>query len=113
MAAGTGLVSPSTGWPAAIVEAAAAESTADYKLRIAAGPIEIAPKRIVSGITYNGRFPGPLFASKREQPVTVEVQNETDTPEQLHWHGQFVSPDVDGAAEEGTPYDSPRMARGA
>ena len=104
MAAGTGLVSPSTGWPAAIVEAAAAESTADYKLRIAAGPIEIAPKRIVSGITYNGRFPGPLLRFKEGAPVTVEVQNETDTPEQLHWHGQFVSPDVDGAAEEGTPY---------
>jgi FtsP/CotA-like multicopper oxidase with cupredoxin domain len=25
-------------------------------------------------------------------------------PEQLHWHGQFVPTDVDGAAEEGTPF---------
>ena len=102
MATGTGLVGARIGWPTAIAEAA--ESKADYTLRISAGPIEIAPKRIVSGITYNGQFPGPLLRFKEGTPVTVEVQNETDTPEQLHWHGQFVSPDVDGAAEEGTPY---------
>ena len=30
--------------------------------------------------------------------------NDTDTPEQLHWHGQFLPVDVDGAAEEGTPF---------
>ena len=76
---------------------------ADYVLRIAASPIEIAPKRIISTITYNGQFPGPLLRMKEGQPVTVEIHNETDTPEQLHWHGQKVSTDVDGAAEEGTP----------
>jgi FtsP/CotA-like multicopper oxidase with cupredoxin domain len=76
----------------------------DYILRITAAPVEIAPKRIVSAITYNGQFPGPLLRFKEGQSVTVEVHNDTDTPEQLHWHGQFVSPDVDGAAEEGTPF---------
>ena len=76
----------------------------DYVLRIAASAVEIAPKRIVSTITYNGRFPGPLLRFKEGQPVSVEVHNDTDTPEQLHWHGQFVSTDVDGAAEEGTPF---------
>jgi FtsP/CotA-like multicopper oxidase with cupredoxin domain len=79
-------------------------SPADYTLRIGASPIEIVPKRIVSAICYNGKFPGPLLRFKEGQPVTVEVHNDTDTPEQLHWHGQFVSPDVDGAAEEGTPF---------
>jgi FtsP/CotA-like multicopper oxidase with cupredoxin domain len=79
-------------------------SPADYTLRIGASPIEIAPKRIVSAICYNGKFPGPLLRFKEGQPVTVEVHNDTDTPEQLHWHGQFVSPDVDGASEEGTPF---------
>jgi len=34
----------------------------------------------------------------------VDIYNDTDAPEQLHWHGQFLSPDVDGAAEEGTPF---------
>jgi len=36
--------------------------------------------------------------------VTVGIHNDTDTPEQLHWHGQMVPVDVDGAAEEGTPF---------
>ena len=82
----------------------AALNSPDYVLRIAASAVEIAPKHIVSTITYNGQFPGPLLRFKEGQPVSVEVHNDTDTPEQLHWHGQFVSTDVDGAAEEGTPY---------
>jgi len=77
---------------------------ADYILRIAASPVEIAPKHIVSTITYNGQFPGPVLRFKEGQPVSVEIRNDTDTPEQLHWHGQMVSTDVDGAAEEGTPF---------
>ena len=82
----------------------AALNSPDYVLRIAASAVEIAPKHIVSTITYNGQFPGPLLRFKEGQPVSVEVHNDTDTPEQLHWHGQFISTDVDGAAEEGTPY---------
>ncbi|GAC1430516.1 MAG: hypothetical protein NVS1B11_13850 [Terriglobales bacterium] len=80
------------------------QTAVDYTLRIGASPIEIAPKRIVSTITYNGQFPGPLLRFKEGQPATVEIRNDTDTPEQLHWHGQMVSTDVDGAAEEGTPF---------
>jgi FtsP/CotA-like multicopper oxidase with cupredoxin domain len=79
-------------------------ASADYTLRIAATPIEIAPKLIVSTMTYHGAFPGPLLRFKEGRPVTVEIHNDKDAPEQLHWHGQFVSTDVDGAAEEGTPF---------
>src|SRR5450755_2072578 len=81
-----------------------AGSPADYTLTIAVKPVELAPKRIVSTTTYNGQFPGPLLRLKEGQPVTVEIQNQTDTPEQLHWHGQFLATDVDGSAEEGTPF---------
>ena len=77
---------------------------ADYTLHIGASAIEIAPKHIVSTVTYNGQFPGPLLRFKAGREVTVEIHNDMDAPEQLHWHGQFVSTDVDGAAEEGTPY---------
>jgi FtsP/CotA-like multicopper oxidase with cupredoxin domain len=86
-------------------------SAPDYTLHIESSAIEIAPKRIVSAITYNGQFPGPLLRFKEGQSVTVEVHNDTDTREQLHWHGQFVSPDVDGAAEEGTPFIPARGMR--
>jgi FtsP/CotA-like multicopper oxidase with cupredoxin domain len=77
---------------------------ADYTLHIKTSPIEIAPKRIISATTYNGQFPGPLLRFQEGRQVTVDVYNDTDTPEQLHWHGQQVSVDVDGASEEGTPF---------
>jgi FtsP/CotA-like multicopper oxidase with cupredoxin domain len=85
--------------------------SADYSLTIATKPIELAPKHIVSVTTYNGQFPGPLLRFKEGQRVTVDVHNETDVPEQLHWHGQTIPSDVDGAAEEGTPFIPPHGSR--
>jgi Multicopper oxidase len=78
--------------------------SADYTIHIQASAVEIAPNRIVSATTYNGQFPGPLLRFKEERPVTVDIYNDTDTPEQLHRRGQKVPTDVDGASEEGTPY---------
>jgi FtsP/CotA-like multicopper oxidase with cupredoxin domain len=77
---------------------------ADYTLRIASGLIEVSPQHIVSTTLYNGQFPGPLVRLTEGKQVVVDIYNDTDTPEQLHWHGQFVPVDVDGAAEEGTPF---------
>ena len=76
----------------------------DYTIRIAASPVEVSSKLIISTTTYNGQFPGPLLRFNEGQPVTIDIINDTSTPEQLHWHGQIVPVDVDGAAEEGTPY---------
>ena len=83
------------------------ETPADYTLTIATNAIEIAPDRILSVTTYNGQFPGPLLRFKEGQQVTIDVHNNTDTPEQLHWHGQMLPVDVDGSAEEGTPFIPP------
>ena len=77
---------------------------ADYTIHIKNSPIEIAPNRIISATTYNGHFPGPLIRFREGQQAIIDIYNETDTPEQLHWHGQKIPVDVDGAAEEGTPY---------
>jgi FtsP/CotA-like multicopper oxidase with cupredoxin domain len=98
LAAGAVLFSPKN------VFAAGAESAADYTIRIKVAPIEIAPNQILSTTTYNGQFPGPLIRLQEGREVTVDIFNDTDTPEQLHWHGQKVSTEVDGSAEEGTPY---------
>ncbi|HEU5272237.1 MAG TPA: multicopper oxidase domain-containing protein [Xanthobacteraceae bacterium] len=76
----------------------------DYTIRIATGLIELAPNHIVSTTLYDGQFPGPLLRLTEGKRIVVDIHNDTDTPEQLHWHGQFVPVDVDGAAEEGTPY---------
>ena len=87
-----------------VSSAPADTSGADYTLRIGISPVELAPNRIVSIRTYNGQFPGPLLRFQEGKQVIVDVHNDTDTSEQLHWHGQFVPVDVDGAAEEGTPF---------
>jgi FtsP/CotA-like multicopper oxidase with cupredoxin domain len=97
-----------------IARAAAAHddsSAANYTLHIQESPIEIAPKRIISLKSYNGQFPGPLLRFKEGQSATVAIYNDTDEPEQLHWHGQKVPADLDGAAEEGTPFIPARGKR--
>ncbi len=76
---------------------------ADHTIRIARSLVELAPDHIISTTTYNGQFPGPLLRFAEGRPVTVDIHNDTAYPEQLHWHGQRIPSDVDGAAEEGTP----------
>jgi FtsP/CotA-like multicopper oxidase with cupredoxin domain len=82
--------------------AAAAREHADYTLRIATGLVELAPDHIVSTTVYNGQFPGPLLRFKEGQRAVVDVHNDTDTPELVHWHGQMIPSEEDGAAEEGS-----------
>ncbi|MEZ0364475.1 multicopper oxidase family protein [Mycobacterium sp. pUA109] len=84
---------------------------ADYTLRIGAGLVELTPDRVVSTTLYNGQFPGPLLRFTEGKPATVDVYNDTDSPEQLHWHGQTLPVDVDGSAEEGTPFIPPHGMR--
>jgi len=80
------------------------EESADYTIHIRTGLIEVGPQLIISTTTYNGQFPGPLLRFKEGERTIVDIYNDTDMPEQFHWHGQFVPVNVDGAAEEGTPY---------
>ena len=111
-AAGAGLLSLSgcTGRGGTPAERGDSTSTpaesgpADYTLRIKTSPVELAPDRIVSVTTYNSQFPGPLLRFKEGQQATIDVYNDTDTPEQLHWHGQAIPANVDGAAEESSPF---------
>ena len=85
-------------------EGQAPDAKADYTLHIGTGLIELSPTHIISSTLYNGQFPGPLLRFKEGQRAVVDVHNDTDTPELVHWHGQLVPSDVDGAAEEGTPF---------
>jgi FtsP/CotA-like multicopper oxidase with cupredoxin domain len=84
---------------------------ADYTVRIATSLVEVGAQRFLSLTTYNGQFPGPLLRFKEGRQTIVDIFNDTDTPEQLHWHGQLVPDSVDGAAEEGTPYIPPHGMR--
>jgi FtsP/CotA-like multicopper oxidase with cupredoxin domain len=73
---------------------------ADVTLRIGALLADIAKDHTISTIGYNGSVPGPLIRLREGVPVTVDLFNDTDTPELVHWHGQIIPAAVDGAAEE-------------
>ena len=83
------------------------EPKADFTLRIAPVTVELTPTRVISTIGYNGTSPGPVLRMKEGKPVTVEVINETDVPELVHWHGLFLPAEVDGVEEENTPMVPP------
>jgi FtsP/CotA-like multicopper oxidase with cupredoxin domain len=83
-------------------QAHAAESEADYTIDIADGSLEIGPRQSISTALYNGQFPGPLLRFREGRAVTVDIRNRTDHREFLHWHGQKIPDDVDGAEEEGS-----------
>jgi FtsP/CotA-like multicopper oxidase with cupredoxin domain len=74
--------------------------SADVTLRIGTVLVEIAKDHTISTIGYNGSVPGPLIRLKEGVPVTVDLFNETDAPEFVHWHGQIIPAEVDGALEE-------------
>ena len=76
---------------------------ADVTLRISPVETEIAPRRVIKTIGYNGSVPGPVLRLREGRPVTVDVYNDTAAPEIVHWHGLFIPVDADGAMEEGTP----------
>lgn len=82
---------------------ALAQSTPDYSLEIAEVEWETAPRKKIHTIAYNGRIPGPVLRLTEGKPVTIDIHNRLDRPEIVHWHGQWIPVDVDGAMEEGSP----------
>ncbi|HEU0196517.1 MAG TPA: multicopper oxidase domain-containing protein [Nevskiaceae bacterium] len=84
---------------------------ADYVLHIAPGTVELSKEVIVSTTLYNGQFPGPLMRFREGHRAVVDIHNDTDSAEQVHWHGQYLPDSVDGAAEERTPYIQPHNKR--
>jgi len=81
---------------------------ADYTLRIAPLRLELAPNKVIDTFGYNGTVPGPLIRARESQQISVDIQNDTDIDDIVHWHGLHVPAGNDGAMEEG----SPMIARG-
>jgi FtsP/CotA-like multicopper oxidase with cupredoxin domain len=75
----------------------------DFTLRIQPVTVELSPKHTVKTTGYNGTSPGPILKASEGKTICIDVFNETDTDEVVHWHGLHIPSDVDGATEEGTP----------
>ena len=73
---------------------------ADVTLRVGNVLADIAKDHTISTIGYNGSVPGPLIRLREGVPVTVDLFNDTDAPELVHWHGQIIPAEVDGVEEE-------------
>lgn len=73
---------------------------ADAKLRIGRVRVDVARGHVVETVGYNGAVPGPLIRMKQGIPIGVEILNDTDRPEYVHWHGLPVPAAIDGTEEE-------------
>jgi len=101
---------------AASIEQSTTSSTSSdnvrrFPLRIAPVTLDLSPKQTIRTVGYNDSAPGPLLRVKEGQRVTVDVRNDSDVPELVHWHGFYVPSDVDGSMEEGTPIVAPGASR--
>jgi FtsP/CotA-like multicopper oxidase with cupredoxin domain len=80
----------------------------DYSLRIAPLRLELAPGRVIDTFGYNGTVPGPVLRLREGRQVSIDIRNDTDVDDIIHWHGLHLPSTADGAMEEG----SPMVARG-
>lgn len=78
-------------------------SAPDFTLRIQPVTVELTPRHHYRTIGYNGISPGPVIKVSEGKAISIEVINETDAEEIVHWHGLTIPSDVDGSKEEGTP----------
>lgn len=91
--------------------AGAQETAPDVTLRIEPVTLDLGPKASVRTIGYNGQVPGPVIRMREGRLFTAEVNNQSNGPELLHWHGLHIAPEVDGAMEEGTPMIAPNASQ--
>ena len=75
----------------------------DYTLRIAPLRLELAPNRVIDTFGYSGTVPGPALRLREGRQVSIDIRNDTDIDDIIHWHGLYVPSVADGAMEEGSP----------
>lgn len=85
----------------------AASGAPDFTIEIAEIDWELSPKKKVRTLAYGGQIPGKLLRITEGKPVTIDILNRAAHPEIVHWHGQWIPSDVDGAMEEGSPMIPP------
>jgi FtsP/CotA-like multicopper oxidase with cupredoxin domain len=79
----------------------------DFRIEIGEVEWELSAKKRIRTAAYSGQIPGQLLRLTEGKPVTIDIQNNLSWPEIVHWHGQWIAPEVDGSMEEGTPMIAP------
>ncbi len=80
--------------------AALEDAEPDVKLHIGLAKVEIAPGKVIDTTAYNAAVPAPILRLREGVPAHVEITNDTDVDEYVHWHGMLVPATIDGAMEE-------------
>jgi FtsP/CotA-like multicopper oxidase with cupredoxin domain len=75
----------------------------DHTLRIAPLRLELAPGKVIDTFGYNAAVPGPALRLREGRQVSIDIRNDTDVDDIIHWHGLNVPSAADGAMEEGSP----------
>ena len=88
-------------------------SRADHSLRIAPLRLELAPGKVIDTFAYNGTVPGPVLRLREGSQVGIDIRNDTDVDDIVHWHGLYLPSQSDGAMEEGSPMVARAAARSA
>lgn len=60
---------------------------------------ELAPGKVVKGMAYNGRIPGPEIRVREGERVRVTLKNSLASPTTVHWHGLDVPNTMDGVPD--------------
>ena len=100
-AGATGMVL-GTGLGAAYTQIAAA---ADHSLRITPFRLELAPGKVIQTFAYNDGVPGPVLRLREGRQVSIDIRNDSDIDDIVHWHGLYLPSEADRR-------DGGRIARG-
>ncbi len=85
--------------PPEVIELADGE---EFELKIAPVVKEIGDAR-VRMLAYNGSIPGPTLRVKEGSEIVVDVVNEGDMENTVHWHGLRLDNRYDGTHETQAP----------
>ena len=81
-----------------------------YALNMQAGNTEFFSGVDTATLGLNGNFLGPTVRLRRDEQVTLSVNNSLDEPSTLHWHGLHVPAAADGGPHQvippGTQWDA-------
>lgn len=81
-----------------------------YQLNVRSGTSEFFPGISTPTFGINGDFLGPTLRLRRDDDVTLRVNNQLDEPTTIHWHGLHVPAAADGGPHQvvdaGTSWDA-------